>query len=385
MLRTAAALSSLLLASACAGAADTPPATPEAPSDLSLELTEIATGLEFPWGMAALPSGDMLVSEREGRLRILRAGTLDPTPLEGLPDDIYVNRQGGLLDVALHPDFQTNGMVYLSYSQGDSDSNQTTIIRGTLNDGATALENVEQVFSAHMPEKRGGAHFGSRIVFMNDGAMIVTTGDGYRWMDLAQDPTSHFGKVLRMTDTGEPLPDNPFFDQGGPAQYVWTYGHRNVQGAAYNPATGMLYTHEHGPKGGDELNIIEAGTNYGWPEITYGVDYDGSIISSETEMEGMAQPATYWVPSIAPSGMLFYTGEAYPGWQGDLLIGAMQGPAGRKLVRVELDEAGQVVGREDLLADLGEGYRDVEIGADGKLYLATIDIDGKIYRADIAE
>ncbi|MEL6754299.1 MAG: PQQ-dependent sugar dehydrogenase, partial [Pseudomonadota bacterium] len=317
--------------------------------------------------------------------RILRDGALDDTPLTGLPGDIYVDRQGGLLDVALHPDFAANRMVYLSYSQGDSDSNRTVIVRGTLNEAATGLEGVEEVFAAHTPEKRGGAHFGSRIGFLNDGSMIVTTGDGYRWMDMAQDTSSHFGKVLRMTDTGEPLPDNPFFDQGGPAQYVWSYGHRNVQGLAYNPETGILYAHEHGPKGGDELNIIEPAVNYGWPEITYGVDYDGTIISSDTARDGMAQPETHWVPSIAPSGMLFYTGDTYPEWNGDLLIGAMQGPAGRKLVRVDLDDAGQVIGREDLLADVGEGYRDVEIGADGKLYLATIDIDGKIYRADIAE
>jgi aldose sugar dehydrogenase len=386
MLRTAAALSALACVAACTSQADTALQGPHADATpFTLELTEIASGLEFPWGMAALPNGDMLVTEREGRLRILRDGALDDTALSGLPGDIYVDRQGGLLDVALHPGFETNRMVYLSYSQGTSDANQTTVIRATLNEAATALEGVEEVFVSDMPEKRGGAHFGSRILFLNDGSMVVTTGDGYRWMDEAQDTGNHFGKVLRMSDTGEPLPDNPFYDEGGAARYVWTYGHRNVQGAAYDPDTGILYTHEHGPKGGDELNIIQAGTNYGWPEITYGVDYDGTIISSETEMDGMAQPETYWVPSIAPSGMLFYTGEAYPGWQGDLLIGAMQGPAGRKLVRVDLDEAGRVLGREDLLTDVGEGYRDVEVGTDGKLYLATIDIDGKIYRADIVE
>ncbi|MEM9739576.1 MAG: PQQ-dependent sugar dehydrogenase [Pseudomonadota bacterium] len=385
MPRAAAALSSLVCAVACAGATDLGPPTTESDSGISLELTEVATGLEFPWGMAALDNGDMLVTEREGRLRILRKGVLDPTPIIGLPDDIYVDRQGGLLDVALHPDFRANRIVYLSYSQGDSDSNRTVLIRGTLNDAATMLDSVEEIFAAHTPEKRGGAHFGSRILFLADGSLVTTTGDGYRWTDLAQDTSSHFGKVLRMTDTGEPLPDNPFFDEGGPAAYVWTYGHRNIQGAAYNRETGILYAHEHGPKGGDELNIIKPATNYGWPEITYGVDYDGSIISSKTEMAGMAQPATYWVPSIAPSGMLFYTGDAYPAWKGDLLIGAMQGPAGRKLVRVDLDESGQVIGREDLLAEIGEGYRDLEIGSDGMLYLATIDIDGKIYRADIAQ
>lgn len=385
MLRTATAICALLLAAACTSQADTAETTPAEATGFTLELTEVASDLEFPWGMAALPSGDMLVTEREGRLRILRDGTLDPEPITGLPGDIYVDRQGGLLDVALHPDFETNRMVYLTYSQGTSDSNRTTLIRGILNEAATALEGVEEVFAAHTPEKQGGGHFGSRIAFMSDRSLIVTTGDGFRWMDNTQETDNHFGKVLRMSDDGQPLPDNPFYDQGGPARFVWTIGHRNVQGLAYSPDTGILYAHEHGPKGGDELNIIEPGTNYGWPIITYGVNYDGTIITDETEREGLAQPETYWVPSIAPSGMVYYTGETYPGWKGDLLIGAMQGPAGRKLVRIELDEAGQFVGREDLLTEVGEGYRDVEIGADGKLYLATIDIDGKIYRTDIAE
>ncbi|MEM1106050.1 MAG: PQQ-dependent sugar dehydrogenase [Pseudomonadota bacterium] len=385
MIRTAAALSCLTLAAACNVAADVPAPTPEVASDLSLTLTEVASGLEFPWGLAALPGGDLLVTEREGRLRILRGGALDAAPLGGLPEDIYVDRQGGLLDVALHPDFDTNRMVYLTYSQGDREANRTVVIRGALNSEATALEGVEEIFAAHMPEKTGGAHFGSRIAFLPDGALIVTTGDGYRWMDEAQVRESHFGKVLRMTDTGAPLPDNPFFDEGGPAQHVWSLGHRNVQGLAFNPDAGLLYAHEHGPKGGDELNIIQAGTNYGWPEITYGVDYDGSIISPDTQAEGLAQPETYWVPSIAPSGMIYYTGDRYPAWQGDLLIGAMQGPAGRKLVRVDLDEAGQVIGREDLLVDAGEGYRDLEVASDGALYLATVEFDGKIYRLDLAE
>lgn len=377
------ALPALALLSGCASEADTSPTAAE-PTQMTLELTEIATELEFPWGMAALPGGDLLVTEREGRLRILRDDVLHGTPISGLPDDIYVDRQGGLFDVALHPDFAANRMVYISYAQGTSDSNQTTVIRGTLNDGATALEGVEEIFVAEMPEKQGGAHFGGRIGFDNTGALILTTGDGFRWMDETQDVDNHFGKVLRMTDTGEPLADNPFYDQGGPARYVVSYGHRNVQGMAYDESRDILYTHEHGPKGGDELNIIAPGTNYGWPVITYGVNYDGTIITDETEREGMAQPDMKWVPSIAPSDMVLYEGDAYPGWQGDLLIGAMQGPAGRKLVRVDLDENGQVVGREDLLTEAEEGYRTLEVGAGGKLYLGTIDVDGKIYRLDVA-
>lgn len=386
MLRTATALSALLLAAACSSQADTAETTePAQNTSFDIELIEVASELEFPWGMAALPGGEMLVTEREGRLRILRDGALDPTPISGLPEDMYIDRQGGLLDVALHPDFEANRLVYLTYSQGTRQANRTVLIRGALNSSGTALEGVEEVFAAHTPEKEGGGHFGSRIAFMSDGSLIVTTGDGFAWMDETQETNNHFGKVLRMSDDGQPLPDNPFYDEGGPAQFVWSIGHRNVQGLAYSADTGILYAHEHGPKGGDELNIIEPGTNYGWPVITYGVNYDGTIITDETEREGMAQPETYWVPSIAPSGMIYYTGDTYPGWQGDLLIGAMQGPAGRKLVRIDLDDEGQFIGREDLLTELGEGYRDIEVGSDGMLYLATTDIGGKIYRADLVQ
>ena len=383
----ALALPALMLAAACSSEADhTPADTPNiTPTQFTPTLSLVAENVEFPWGMAALPDGNMLVTEREGRLRILRDGILDGEPLTGLPEDILVERQGGLLDVELHPDFATNRLVYLTYAQGTVESNHTTVLRGRLNEAETGLEGVEEIFSSQVPEKEGGVHFGSRMAFMNDGSLIVTLGDGYRWMDKAQDLTSHFGKIIRISDTGEPMPDNPFFDQGGPARYIWSYGHRNVQGLTYDPERGILYAHEHGPKGGDELNIIEPGVNYGWPEITYGVNYDGSIITTETEAEGMAQPETYWVPSIAPSGMVLYTGEEYPGWQGDLLIGAMQGPDGRKLVRIDLDENGQVLGREDLLEDVQEGFREVAVGTDGTIYLGTIDIDGKIYRLDVGE
>ncbi|MCI4643265.1 MAG: PQQ-dependent sugar dehydrogenase [Hyphomonadaceae bacterium] len=381
------ALPAFTLITGCTGAADHPPAsdTPITPTAFQPSLTLIADEVEFPWGMAALPGGDILLTEREGRLRVLRDGALLPEAVTGLPGDILIDRQGGLLDVELHPAFDDNRLVYLTYAKGTTDDNNTAVIRGRLSEDLAALENVEEIFASNVPGKQGGIHFGSRLAFMNDGSLIVTLGDGYRWMDEAQNTENHFGKILRMSETGEPLPDNPFFDQGGPARYVWSYGHRNVQGLAYDSARDILYAHEHGPKGGDELNIIEPGVNYGWPEITYGVNYDGTIISTETEAEGMAQPETWWVPSIAPSGMVLYTGETYPGWQGDLIIGAMQGPDGRKLVRIDLDENGQVLGREDLLKEMQEGFREVAVGADGSIYLGTIDIDGKIYRLDVGE
>lgn len=371
-----------LVLAACSSQADSAPAADATP--YSLELTEIAEGLEFPWGMAFLPSGDMLVTEREGRLRVIRDGTLDPDPVAGAPQDAYVSNQGGYLDVILHPDFAANRRVYMSYAQGTQDDNRTAVIRARLNEDASALENVEEIFASEVPGKRGGAHFGSRLQFLDDGTLLVTLGDGFRWMDEAQDPANHFGKIVRLTEDGAPAPGNPDLGEGAdPA--VYTYGHRNVQGIAYDGGRDIVYAHEHGPKGGDELNIITPGTNYGWPEITYGVNYDGTIITPETEAEGMAQPEMKWVPSIAPSGMELYSGDVYPGWQGDLFIGAMNGPAGQKLVRVDLDEAGQVTGREDLLADEAIPFRDVVQGPDGKLYLATAELDGRIFRLDIAE
>lgn len=378
----AVSASVLILAAACTGAADTVETAEAPPSEMELTLTEVATGLEFPWGMALLPSGDMLVTEREGRLRILRGGELDLEPITGTPDDVYVDRQGGYLDIITDPDFSDNRLIYMSYSQGTREDNRTAVIRARLNEAATALENVEEIFASNVPGKQGGAHFGSRLQFLDDGTLLVTLGDGFRWMEESQTPENHFGTIVRINPDGSVPDGNPFADRGGAAAKVWTYGHRNVQGIAYDAERDIVYAHEHGPKGGDELNIIEPGTNYGWPEITYGVNYDGTIITTETAKEGMAQPEVKWVPSIAPSGMVLYSGDVYPGWQGDLFLGAMNGPEGQKLVRIDLDDAGQVAGKEDLLADQRIAFRDVTVGADGKLYLATADLDGRIFRLD---
>ena len=378
----AASLASGAVLAACSSQADSAPAAETTP--YSLELTEIASGLEFPWGMAFLPSGDMLVTEREGRLRIIRAGTLDPQPISGAPEDAYVSNQGGYLDIILHPDFADNRLVYMSYAQGTQEENRTAVIRARLNDGASGLENVEEIFASHVPGKRGGAHFGSRLQFLDDGTLLVTLGDGFRWMDEAQNPANHFGKIVRLTENGEPAPGNPDLGEGAdPAVYTW--GHRNVQGIVHDTERDIVYAHEHGPKGGDELNIITPGTNYGWPEITFGVNYDGTIITPDTGAEGMAQPITKWVPSIAPSGMALYTGDVYPGWSGDLFIGAMNGPEGQKLVRIDLDDAGGVIGREDLFASEAIPFRDVAQGPDGKLYVATAELDGRIFRVDITQ
>jgi len=371
---------------ACAQAGDGNTGSDAAPTDFTPQLTEIATGLEWPWAMAFLPGGDMLVTEREGRVRLIRDGELVETPLSGTPEDAYIDRQGGYLDLELHPGFAENRLVYMTYSQGDRDANRTALLRARLSEDAMAFEDAEVIFTADMPDKRGGAHFGARIGFLNDGTMLVTLGDGFNWMDEAQNTSNHFGKVVRLTEDGAPAEGNPFGGDAGGDPAVFTYGHRNVQGLAYDAEREIIYAHEHGPKGGDELNLLTAGTNYGWPEISYGVNYDGSIITPDTRREGMAQPAIKWVPSIAPSGMALYGGSVYPGWQGDLFIGAMNGPAGRKLVRVDLDASGQPVGTEDLLADTGTGmgFRAVEEGPDGHLYLASNDLEGGIYRVDLA-
>ncbi|MEM7766409.1 MAG: PQQ-dependent sugar dehydrogenase [Pseudomonadota bacterium] len=381
----------LLSVSACAEAGDA--AADITPTEFTPVVTQIAEGLEWPWGIAALPNGDMLVTEREGRVRLIRDGTLVETPVSGAPTDAYIDRQGGYLDLELHPGFAENRLVYMSYSQGDSDSNRTAVLRATLSDDGMALERAEVIFTSDVPEKRGGAHFGSRIGFLSDGSMLVTLGDGYGWMDEAQNTANHYGKVVRLTEDGAPAAGNPFAGDGAGEEAgagdgdpaVFTYGHRNVQGLAYDADRDIIYAHEHGPKGGDELNLLTAGTNYGWPEISYGVDYDGTIITPDTAKPGMAQPAIKWVPSIAPSGMALYTGEIYPGWQGDLFIGAMNGPDGQKLVRVDLDGAGQPVGTEDIVLGETLGFRDVVQGVDGHLYLASNDLEGGIYRLDIAD
>jgi aldose sugar dehydrogenase len=347
-------------------------ATTPPPSGTTLKVTEIATKLVHPWGLAILPDGSMLVTEREGRLRIIRNGKLVPTPIGGVPRVLDAG-QGGLLDVALHPDFATNNLVYLSFSKGTKDANHTAVVRGTF-DGAN-LTNVQNVFDAS-PERSTDAHFGGRLLFMPDKSLILTLGDGYAYRDKAQDLSSDLGKIVRLTDTGQPAPGNPFLGQTGKRPEIYSYGHRNVQGIARDPVSGTLYAHEHGPKGGDEVNIISPGKNYGWPVITYGVDYSGAPISLKNKQDGMEQPITYWVPSIAPSGMIFYTGDMFPAWKGDLLVTAL---AGQQLRRVNLQN-GAVASQETYLADRNERFRQVVQAPDGALLILTDDDEGKVLR-----
>jgi aldose sugar dehydrogenase len=356
----------------------TPQATSEAvaPTNatppIALKVTEVATQLAYPWGLAVLPDGSMLVTERDGQLRLIKDGKLLPNPIGGVPS-VHNAGQGGLLDVVLHPDFATNNLVYLSFSKGNKDANHTAIVRGTF-DG-TRLNNLQNVFDAS-PDRSTDNHYGGRMMFMPDKTLILTLGDGYAYRDKAQDLSSDLGKIVRITDTGQPAPGNPFIGQAGKRGEIYSYGHRNVQGIARDPVSGVLYSHEHGPKGGDEVNIITPSKNYGWPIITYGVDYSGAPISLKNKQDGMEQPITYWVPSIAPSGMAFYTGDLFPAWKGDLLVTAL---AGQQLRRVNL-ENGTVASQETYLTDRGERYRQVVQAPDGSLLLLTDDADGKVLR-----
>jgi glucose/arabinose dehydrogenase len=337
-------------------------------------LVRVVEGLEQPWSMAFLPDGRMLVTEKAGRLRIVEQGKLLPQPVAGLPQ-VTVHGQGGLHDVALHPNFSSNGWVYLAYAARGADGVGTELARGRL--AGARLENVEVLFR-QSPKGSRGQHFGGRIVFDRAGFVYLTLGDRGE-MPRAQKPDDHAGSVIRLHDDGRVPRDNPFAGKAGWKPEKFTLGNRNMQGAALHPQTGLLWTHEHGPQGGDEVNVMRAGVNYGWPVITYGRNYGiGTKIGEGTHKEGMQQPIHYWVPSIAPSGMAFYTGERFPRWKGDLFVGALRD---RMLVRLELDGE-KVVKEERLLQGTLGRIRDVRAGPDGFLYLLTDDSDGVLARLE---
>ena len=341
----------------------------------------VAGGLVNPWGLAFLPDGRMLVTEKAGRLRVVTPTGTVSAPVAGVPD-VWAQGQGGLLDVAIDPQFATNRLVYLSFAEaGENGANGTAVARGRLNAAATALEGT-QVIYRQTPKVQSSGHFGSRLVFGRDGRLFVTQGDRQqeRWRTQAQDLGSGIGKVVRIAADGSVPSDIPFATRAGARPEVWSYGHRNVQAAALHPTTGELWTVEHGPRGGDELNRPQAGRNYGWPVITYGVDYNGSPIGTGTARAGMEQPLYYWDPVIAPSGATFVTGDRYPGWAGSLVVGGL---ASKRLVRLVFDGEGpgaRVAREERHLADFDERIRDVQQGPDGYLYVITDASDGVIAR-----
>ena len=344
----------------------------------ALKPVTVASGLQHPWGLAFLPDGRMLVTERPGRMRIIAPDGALGEPLQGLPK-VEAARQGGLLDVAIDPKFGDNAMVYWSYSEADPDGgpgNSTAVARGKLE--GNRLSNVQVIFR-QAPKFSSSLHFGSRLAFARDGRLFITLGDRFGRRDDAQLLANHHGKIVRIEADGKVPADNPFVGQAGARPEIWSVGHRNVQGAAIHPVTGELWATEHGPQGGDELNLVEAGKNYGWPVITYGANYGtGTKIGEGTAKAGMEQPLTYWVPSIATSGLAFLSSDRYPGWQGNAFTGGL---AGQVLVRLELDGR-KVVKEHRLLQDLGERIRDVRQGPDGWLYVLTDSANGRVIRLE---
>ncbi|MBI4996088.1 MAG: PQQ-dependent sugar dehydrogenase [Rhodocyclales bacterium] len=337
----------------------------------------VTEGLEFPWALAFLPDGRMLVSERPGRLRLIGTdGRLDPQPVTGLPPIAAVG-QGGLLDLALHPDYAQNGWLYFSYA-GPGDGGQGTEVARAKLDGH-ALRELQVLFRMQ-PKTRTGHHFGSRLVFDRAGYLYITLGDRGE-MERAQRLDDHAGSVIRLHDDGRVPQDNPFRGRPGARPEKFTLGNRNMQGAALNPRSGEVWAHEHGPQGGDEINVIRAGVNYGWPVITYGRNYvTGTRIGEGTAKPGMAQPIHVWTPSIAPSGMAFYTGARFPAWTGNLFVGALRGEV---LVRLTWDGE-RIVSEERLLEGVVGRIRDVRSGPDGYLYLLTDSPDGRLLRLEPA-
>lgn len=348
-------------------------------ADVAFDIQTVAEGLDHPWAVAWLPDGRMLVTERPGRLRIVAADGSLSEPVSGLPK-VDARGQGGLLDLALSPTFAEDGLIYWTYAEPREGGNGTAAARGKLViDGDKARVDGVQVIWRMTPTLDSVQHFGSRLAFSPDGFLFITTGERsiLPGRVQAQDLTSAFGKVIRLYPDGVIPKDNPFAAVSPAIKGIWSYGHRNVQSAAINPWTGKLWTVEHGAKGGDELNIPEAGKDYGWPTITYGEEYSGQPIGEGiTARAGMEQPVYYWDPVIAPSGMAFYNAGLFPAWKGSLFIGGL---SSRKLVRLTL-KGDKVVGEEWLLQDLGKRIRDVRVGPDGAVYVATDDADGKVLR-----
>jgi len=369
-------------------AAETSTPTPEETETRStsgnpeVKQVTVLENLEHPWGLAWLPDGSMLITERSGRLRVVRDGVLDPNPIPGVPD-MFTENQGGLLDIVLHPDFEDNRLVYFTYSHGTSAANRTRIARAVF-DGSS-LSDWEVIFEVS-PTKSRGQHFGSRLTWLPDGTLLASIGDGGNppieiegefIRQQAQNPSNTLGTVIRMNDDGSVPADNPFVSDTEAAPEVWSYGHRNIQGLAFDPAGDRVWATEHGARGGDEVNLLQAGENYGWPEATHSREYSGGLISPEESLPGMVDPKLIWTPSIAPSGLAVYTGEAFPEWQGDLFAGGL---VSQDIRRIEVDESGSITNEETIA--IGQRVRDVRQGPDGLLYVLTDEANGQLIRLE---
>ena len=342
----------------------------------TLKPVTVVRGLVNPWSLAFLPDGRMLVTERPGRLRIVGSDGRLSEPVGGLPP-IAASGQCGLLDVVLDPKFETNAVIYWSYAETGEGGNGTAVARGRLQ--GVQLQDVKVIFR-QQPKVVSNLHCGGRLVFARDGRLFVTLGDRFSRKEDAQNLSNHLGKIVRIEADGSVPADNPFVGKSGAAPEIWSLGHRNVQGAALHPASGELWETEHGPQGGDEINVVDAGKNYGWPLVTYGRNYgSGTRIGEEGPKPGFEQPLWHWVPlSIAPSGMAFLTSDRYPGWKGSLFVGSLRD---QQLLRLTLDGR-KVVAEERLLRNLKERVRDVRQGPDGWLYLLTDNADGRVIRVE---
>lgn len=328
-------------------------------------LETVVSGIQIPWGMTWLPDGKMLVTEKTGILYQVKDGV--KTEIKNLPK-VYNRGQGGLLDIVLHPDYAKNGWIYITYAstEGEGDGGNTKLIRAKLKDGS--LIQIESLYKAS-PNTTKGQHFGSRIVFDKEGLLYFSAGERGDHFVNPQDITRDNGKIYRLNDDGSIPKDNPFVGKEGAKEAIYSYGHRNPQGLAMNPFTGAVWEHEHGPQGGDEINIIKKAANYGWPVVTYGIDYDGTSISTESEKPGLEKPIYYWLPSIAPSGMAFVTSDRYPDWKGHLLVGSLKFQY-LELVKLKKDT---IIGRQKIAVNIGR-VRNVAQGPDGYIYIA---VEGK--------